>query len=188
MGSKTRGSRARGRFQLTGGPNVVLNAVKLGLAKGPQTQSGRPVAGPRFVATWNVTTNLGPGWEDLILGLLQQPSSLCHWLHRSSRYYPRRAASAASASCWRTAKNSFDWPMNSPSSVKALSAPMAAPFVSVGRMIETGGNVRRRKMVGSGMIRLLWTASGAGATRFGNINPLVGSVTAGALPALSCQV
>ena len=40
--------------------------------------------------------------------------------------------------------------MKRPSTVKALTAPMAASFVSVGRMIEQTGNVRRRKMVGSG--------------------------------------
>ena len=49
--------------------------------------------------------------------------------------------------------------MNSPSSVKALTAPIAAPFVSVGRMIEQTGNMRLRKMVGSGMIRLVWKSS-----------------------------
>src|SRR5205823_8650959 len=58
-----------------------------------------------------------------------------------------------------TAKNSRDWPMKSPSAVKALAAPIAAPFVSVGRMIETTGNFLLRKMVGSGMIRLVWKSS-----------------------------
>src|SRR5258706_12625059 len=105
-------------------------------------------------------------------------------------YYERWAASACCANFCRTMKNSFDWPMNSPSSVKALTAPMAAPFVSVGRMIEQTGNMRLRKMVGSGMIRLVWKSSPpkGGELRSGNTNPLVGSVRAGALPALSCQV
>src|SRR5258708_11818541 len=105
-------------------------------------------------------------------------------------YPPCRAASACCASSCRTAKNSGDWPMNSPSAVKALAAPIAAPCVSVGRMIETTGNLRLRKIVGSGMIRLVWKSSPpkGGALRSGNTRLLVGSVRAGALPALSCQV
>ena len=49
--------------------------------------------------------------------------------------------------------------MNSPLAVKALTAPIAAPWVSVGRMIEQTGNFRLRKTVGSGMIRLVWKSS-----------------------------
>ena len=66
----------------------------------------------------------------------------------------------------------------------------STPRISVGRMIETAGNLRLRKTVGSGMIRLVWMSSppNGGALRSGNTNPLVGSVRAGALPALSCQV
>jgi hypothetical protein len=41
--------------------------------------------------------------------------------------------------------------MNSPSAVKALTAAMAAPSVSVGRMIEQIGNARLRNMVGSAL-------------------------------------
>src|SRR5437879_3345290 len=124
-------------------------------------------------------------------GLLQHPrSSVRQRLKLSLRYHPCRAASAASARSRRMAKNAGDWPMNSPSAVKALSAPIAAPCVSVGRMIETAGNVRLRKTVGSGMIRLVWKSCPpkGGALRSGNTNPLVGSLRAGALPALSCQV
>src|SRR5256885_6293333 len=77
--------------------------------------------------------------------------------------------------------------MNSPSAVKALSAAIAAPRVSVGRMIEQIGNRRRRKIVGSGMIRLVWVSSPS-ALRSGKTKPFVGSVRGGALPALSCQV
>ena len=82
--------------------------------------------------------------------------------------------------------------MNNPSAVQALTVATAPPLPpgSVGRMIETGGNLRLRKTVGSGMIRLVWKSSppkGA-ALRSGNTNPLVGSVRAGALPALSCHV
>src|SRR5437762_6810277 len=55
-----------------------------------------------------------------------------------------------------TVKNSAGWPMKSPLAVSALRAPIAAPSVWVGRMIEQTGNLRSRKMVGSGMIRLVW--------------------------------
>ena len=73
-------------------------------------------------------------------------------------------------------KNAGVWPMNSPSAVKALSAAIAAPRVSVGRMIETIGNVRLRNMVGSGMIRLVWNPSppNGGALRSGNDQPIGG--------------
>jgi hypothetical protein len=40
--------------------------------------------------------------------------------------------------------------MNSPLAVSALTVAMAAPFVWVGRMIETIGKLRSRKIVGSG--------------------------------------
>src|SRR5262245_18179463 len=59
---------------------------------------------------------------------------------------PCRAASAAFASPVAAAKNSADCPMNSPSAVNTLSVPIAAPVVSVGRMIETIGNLRSRKV------------------------------------------
>src|SRR5207237_3753722 len=60
---------------------------------------------------------------------------------------PRQAASAASARVRSTAKNAGDWPMNSPSAVKALTVATAAPAptVAVGRMIDTAGNLRLRK-------------------------------------------
>jgi hypothetical protein len=48
-----------------------------------------------------------------------------------------------------TVKNSGDCPMKRPSLVKAFTVPMAAPSVSVERMIETTGNLRSRKIVGS---------------------------------------
>ena len=79
------------------------------------------------------------------------------WLLQLTAYTPRSAASACIASSVKKAKKSLLWP-KSPSSVKALTAPIAAPSVSVGRMIETGGNFRLRKMVGSGMIRLVCVA------------------------------
>src|SRR5207244_4896262 len=90
---------------------------------------------------------------------------------------------------WKV-KNACDWPLNRPSAVNALSAPIAAPVVSVGLTIEQTGNVRFRKGHGSGMIRLVWKSSppNGGELRSGKVNPFVGSVTGGALPALSCQV
>src|SRR6202158_5690453 len=54
--------------------------------------------------------------------------------------YSRTAKSASIARVRMNLKNSFDWPMKSPSAVRAFSAPMAAPLVWVGRMIEHGGS------------------------------------------------
>src|SRR6202795_2195299 len=73
--------------------------------------------------------------------------------------YSRTAKSASIARARMKLKKSFDWPMKSPSPVRAFSAPMAAPLVWVGRMIETGGSFRLRNAVGSGMIRLVWKSS-----------------------------
>src|SRR6266849_5628468 len=84
--------------------------------------------------------------------------------------------------------------MNRPMAVKNLSAPLAAPFVSVGRMIEHTGSLRLRNGHGSGMIRLVLKSSPpkGGEFRSGNVTdtPVIGStaVKGGALPALSCQV
>jgi hypothetical protein len=99
-----------------------------------------------------------------------------HW----ERCYtvPRRAASASSASSCRTAKNVGDWPMNSLSAVTALTVATAPPLpcIWVGRMIETAGNLRLRKMVGSGMIRLVWKSCppNGRTLRSGKINYLLG--------------
>src|SRR5262249_40905571 len=87
-----------------------------------------------------------------------------------------QAASAACASWVMKAKNAGDWPTNSPVTVKNFSAPIAAPSVSVGRMIAQTGNLRSRKIVGSGMIRLGCKPSPADV-RSGNVSPLVGSVS-----------
>ncbi len=75
-------------------------------------------------------------------------------------------------------------------SVKNFATPVATPVVFVGRIIETGGNVRFRNTVGSGIIRLVLKSSPpkGGELRSGNTKPFVGSVKAGAFPALSCQV
>src|SRR5260221_13416982 len=91
-------------------------------------------------------------------------------------YDSRRAASAASASSRRNAKNAGDWPRNNPSSVSAITAPIAAPMVAVGLMIDTTGNIRFRKTVDSGMIRLVWKSSppNGGGLRVGKSKPLGG--------------
>ena len=76
-------------------------------------------------------------------------------------------------------------------SVRNLATPIAMPLVSVGRMIDTAGNLRPSQLVvGSGMIRLVWKSSppNGGLLRSGNTSPLVGSRSGGALPALSAQV
>jgi len=43
------------------------------------------------------------------------------------------------------AKNAGDWPIKRPMAVRNLSAPMAAPFVSVGRKTEKTGSVGLRQ-------------------------------------------
>ena len=75
--------------------------------------------------------------------------------------------------------NSRDWPMKSPSSSSALSAPIAASLASVPRMIETAGKVRFRKTVGSGIIKLVWKSSPPSGFEFrsGKTSPFVGSVS-----------
>src|SRR5262250_1163693 len=92
------------------------------------------------------------------------------------------------------AKNAGDWPMKSPMLVRNVRAPMAAPSVFVGRMIETIGRLVSRNGHGSGMIRFVWKSSppNGGEFRSGNVTetPVTGStaVRGGALPALSDQV
>src|SRR5215469_13429431 len=96
------------------------------------------------------------------------------------------AASAARANSFIVVKNPDDWPTNNPVSVKNLTTPIAAPFVSVGRTIEQGGNFLSRNTVGSGMIRLVENSSPPNGDEFrsGNTNPFVGSVRGRAFPAL----
>src|SRR5258708_4276398 len=99
----------------------------------------------------------------------------------SSREYSRTARSASIARVRMKLKNSFDWPMKSPSDVKAFSAAMAAPLVWVGRMIEHGGSFRLMNAVGSGMIRLVWKSSPPNGEAFrlgkGTCTPVTGSTT-----------
>src|SRR3984893_7732560 len=91
--------------------------------------------------------------------------------------------------------------MKRPSSFSALTAPMAAPLVSVGRMIEQFGNFLFRNGHGSGMIRFACNVSGAPLCRSLNVTDelFIGSNTvngglgpgpgpAFAFPALSCHV
>src|ERR1700748_1635098 len=102
----------------------------------------------------------------------------------------RRAASACAASVVIAVKNAGDCPRNSPIAVRNLTTAIAIPFVSVGRTIEKTGNLRERKFVGSGMIRLVWKSCPPNGflLRSGNTRPFVGSVNGGAFPALSLQV
>src|SRR4051794_28997545 len=101
--------------------------------------------------------------------------------------YWRCAASAASASALTPAKKSGDCPSNRPMAVRNFAAPMAAPSVLVGRMIEQLGNLRSRNFVGSGMSRF-GLYSDPGTFRSGNVSPVVGSVSGGELPPMSCHV
>src|SRR6516165_2024650 len=102
--------------------------------------------------------------------------------------------------------------MKSPSAESAFTAPIAAPLVLVGRIIEQIGNLRLRNGVGSGMIRLACVVSVAAPPSAGvkwrskkvTVEPFpfgggksvtVNGLLAGgpfgfvfALPALSCQV
>src|SRR5258706_16255695 len=109
--------------------------------------------------------------------------------------YSRTARSASIARVRMKLKNSFDWPMKRPSAVRAFSAPMAAPLVWVGRMIEHAGSFRLMNAVGSGMIRLVWKSSppNGEAFRLGKVTctPVTGSTTSCntfMFPALSDQV
>src|SRR6516164_10774419 len=91
--------------------------------------------------------------------------------------------------------------MKSPSAESAFTAPIAAPFVLVGRIIEQIGNLLRNGH-GSGMIRLAWNVSGWLKWRSKKVTSelFTGSWTVNggkpggpiglvfALPALSCQV
>src|ERR1700739_4332896 len=112
---------------------------------------------------------------------------------------PRWAASAAWARPVMDVKNAVDWPMNSPIAVRKLSAPVAAPVVFVGRTTEHTGRLVLMNGQGTGIIKLVWNISRTAvplapvlgsmpSLRSGNDRPLVGSTTAGALPAFSCQV
>src|SRR5260370_41473786 len=64
-------------------------------------------------------------------------------------YTPRWAMSARVAKSVSVAKNAGDWPVKSPLAVRALAAAMAAPCLSVGRMVDKIGMVLLSKMVGS---------------------------------------
>ena len=69
--------------------------------------------------------------------------------------------------------------MKSPSAMSALTAAPAAPLVSVGRMIEQGGNFRLRNGQGSGMIKLPCNDSGWPVVRSANVTVafVMGSLT-----------
>ena len=86
--------------------------------------------------------------------------------------------------------------MNSPSKVRALTAPIAAPLVWVGRIIEQIGKLLLKNGHGSGMIRLASNVSSVLAVRSTNVTVELfigsGTVSGGlpvfAFPALSCHV
>src|SRR5262245_44788509 len=107
----------------------------------------------------------------------------------------RTAASAATAKVRMKSKNFCDGPAKSPMSLKNARAPIAAPRVSVGRIMEHFGSFRLRNGHGSGMMRLgvNVSPSNGGTVRSGNFNPFVGSVNGAnggdtAAPALSAQI
>ena len=79
--------------------------------------------------------------------------------------------------------------MKSPSLVSACTAPIAAPAVLVGRMIEQGANFRLRNGQGSGMISLPCKDSEVlpASSRKCTFEPVTGStsVRVGTFPALS---
>ena len=75
-------------------------------------------------------------------------------------FNPPYASSASRARRLSRSKNARDWPLNNPSSVSALAAPLAAPFVSVGRIIEHLGKVLLRNGHGSGIMRFACNVSG----------------------------
>src|SRR5712664_452449 len=94
----------------------------------------------------------------------------------------RLAASASSANSRRNAKKAPDCRIKSPIAVRKLSAPVAAPVVLVGRMMEHAGRLLLKNMVGSGMIRFVWKSSppNGGALRPGNTSvESLGSVNGG---------
>ena len=154
-----------------------------------------------LIGTWMTST--AQGWlvyqltgSKALLGIVSAAGTapmlvFSTWGGWAADHFPKRSVlSASSANVNSASKNACDWPLKSPVAVGKEVAPVAAPFVSVGRMIEQTRNFRSRNMVGSGMIRLVWKSSppNGGLFRSGNTNPLVGSVSGGAMPALSCQV
>src|SRR5207302_2260641 len=84
--------------------------------------------------------------------------------------------------------------MKRPIAVRKFTTFMAAPLVSVGRIIEQRGSLRLRNGQGSGMMRFVWNVSPPKGAEFrsGKVTdtPVTGStaVSGGALPALSAQV
>ena len=91
--------------------------------------------------------------------------------------------------------NWFDWPMKRPSSVRAFTAPMAAPVVSVGRMIEHGGKLAAEERGGLGhdQVGLEILAAERWRVEIGERDGDAGYgvdhiVSGRTLPALSCQV
>ena len=83
--------------------------------------------------------------------------------------------------------------MKSPSAVRAVAAPIAAPFVSVGRIIEQIGNFLAEEWAWLRHDQIVLQQLRRGfcsQVRKVTNAPVIGSVslTGVALPALSCQV
>src|SRR6478609_9732154 len=94
-------------------------------------------------------------------------------------------------------KKASDWPMKRPIAMRNLRAPVAVALV--GRTTEQTGRLGSMNGHGSGMTRLVWNISLTAApvapvfgstpeSRSGKVRPLVGSVSAGAWPAVVDQV
>ena len=152
------------------------------------------------VGTWGSTTAVCfylRGWKASNCGMHSTPDNTANQRESGLARCPiyrspsRLAASASSAKSRRNAKNAGDCPIKSPIAIRKLSAPVAAPVVLVGRIMEHAGRLLLKNMVGSGMIRFVWKSSppNGGALRSGNTSvESLGSVNGGAFPALSCQV
>src|SRR5207249_8417790 len=97
-------------------------------------------------------------------------------------------ASAACASALRVVKNCGDCPINRFELVKAVAAATAPEFgVVPGRMTEHSGRFGSIKVHGSYMIKFVCRdSSPLKVSRSGKVTPP--KLTAGALPALSCQI
>src|SRR5204863_7380973 len=107
--------------------------------------------------------------------------------------YSLCAASAAAARELISCRNCGGCPVNSPSAMKLLIAPVASSCPGpVGRMIAHAGRLGLMNWQGSGMIRLDCNVSGWPVVRSSNVTVelLIGSTSVNgvALPALSCQV
>ena len=98
------------------------------------------------------------------------------------------AASAAVARPCNVVRNAGVCPMKMFEFVNAANAATAPEFgVVPGLITEHGGRLGSMNAHGSGMIKFVWRdSSPSNVDRSGNVTP--GTLTAGAFPALSCQM